>query len=115
MKELTQSTKEILLWLLRLRRRFRVTGASMLPLLKPGDEVLIDPRAYRRQRPLVGDIVVLFHPQEPEQKIIKRVVEVCVDGRYRVQGDNTAASTDSRHFGLVGEELIIGRVTGRFF
>ena len=35
--------KEIVLWLLRLRRRFRVTGASMFPLLSEGDEVLIDP------------------------------------------------------------------------
>lgn len=87
----------------------------MLPILKPGDEVLINPRAYQRQRPIVGDIVVLFHPHKPEQKIIKRIVEVCEDGRYRVEGDNAAASTDSRHFGLVGFELIVGRVTGRFF
>lgn len=105
---------DLLLWLLRLRRRYRVTGASMLPELKAGDEVLVNRRAYRHQPPRVGDIVLLYHPHQPGLKMIKRVVAVTADGRCRVQGDNPAESSDSRHFGSVLFEDILGRVTSRF-
>ena len=43
--------KEFVLWLLGRRQRLRVVGNSMLPLLRPDDEVLIDPRAYGGLRP----------------------------------------------------------------
>ena len=112
----TADFKELLLWLLRLRRRFRVTGASMVPLLHPGDEVLVDLRAYTRQRPRSGDVVVARHPYQSDLKIIKRVTDVMADGRYHLQGDNPdpEASSDSRSFGLVTFEHILGRVTSRF-
>lgn len=108
------SVLELLLWLLRLRKRFRVTGASMLPLLEPGQEVLIDRRAYRREPPQPGDIVVAQHPYQPDLKIIKRVTAVSTDGRYFLQGDNPQESSDSRSFGAVSPQLILGRVTSRF-
>jgi len=105
---------ELLLWLLRLRKRFRVTGASMLPLLEPGQEVLIDQRAYRQRPPQPGDIVVAQHPYQPGLKIIKRVTAVSIDGRYFLQGDNPHESSDSRSFGAVSPQLILGQVTSRF-
>ena len=115
MNELTQGKKEIFLWLLRLRKRLRVTGASMLPLLQPGDEILFDPRAYVEKRPQIDDIVVAWHPEKSDLKIVKRVVDVREDGRCQLQGDNKRESSDSRHFGLVRPEQLLGRVTGRFF
>lgn len=39
--------KEILLWLVRKRRRYRVKGDSMLPFLSADDEVLVNLNAYR--------------------------------------------------------------------
>ena len=48
--------KEILLWLIRKRRRYRVKGDSMLPLLRADDEVLVNQNAYRHQSPQMGDI-----------------------------------------------------------
>jgi signal peptidase I len=83
--------REFLLWLLRRRRRFRVTGNSMLPLLNLGDEVLVDPKAYLHFRPHPDDIVVCL-----------------------LEGDNPLESTDSRTFGPVSVEKIMGRVTSRF-
>jgi hypothetical protein len=65
---------QVWLWLLRRRRRFRVTGDSMLPLLQPGQEVLVDLAAYRQQPPQAGDIVVAYHPQQPQLPIVKRVL-----------------------------------------
>ena len=105
---------DLLLWLLRLRRRFRVTGASMFPLLQADDEVLVDPRAYRRARPQVGDVIVMCHPQHVELKMVKRITAVLTADQYMVAGDNVASSTDSRSFGAIRGELILGRVTSRF-
>jgi len=109
--------KEIVLWLVRLRQRFRVTGASMFPLLVEGDEVLIDPQAYQKQLPQVGDIVVVWHPTEMDLKIVKRVTAVTDDNLIHLQSDNPDPSihaSDSRTFGPVEPAQIIGRVTCRF-
>lgn len=103
--------KELLLWLLRLRRRFRVTGASMFPLLQPGDEVLLDTRAYRQQQPQLGDIVVAHHPTRVGVKVVKRVTAVHPSHTFQLQGDNPTASTD---FDRITADQIIGRVTSRF-
>jgi len=105
--------KEFLLWLLRKRKRFRVVGNSMLPLLKPGEEVLIDPEINQLQQPLIGDIVVVQHPREENLQLIKRVSWMSEEGFFLI-GDNPQESTDSRSFGSVGLEQIVGRVTCRF-
>lgn len=105
---------DLLLWLLRLRRRFRITGHSMSPRLKPGDEVLVNPRAYRRTPPTPGDIVIARHPYRRNVRLVKRVIAVLDDGRCLIEGDNPAESTDSRSFGSVALEQILGRVTSQF-
>lgn len=104
---------DVVLWLLRQRRRFRVVGASMLPLLEAGTEVLINPAAYRQQPPQPGDLVVARHPHQPGLRLIKRVVYVDPGGCF-LQGLNTAASTDSREFGLVLQKDLLGQVVCRF-
>ena len=106
--------REFLRWLFRLRRRVRVSGNSMLPLLKPGDEVLVDPKAYRQARPRPGDIVIAQHPRRTNLHVIKRVVTVTENGNCILKGDNPSESTDSRTFGPVSPKQILGRVTGRF-
>jgi nickel-type superoxide dismutase maturation protease len=106
--------RELLLWLLRFRRRFRVTGTSMLPLLQPGDEVLIDPRAYQQAAPRVGDIVVSRHPYRVDVRLVKRVTAILNDDRCVLEGDNPSDSTDSRSFGAVAPQQILGRVISRF-
>lgn len=112
--ELSHHNTAFLLWLLRRRRRAHVNGPSMLPTLQPGDDVLYDPRAYRAHPPAPGDIVVLRHPARPALKLIKRVRSVQSDGAIWVEGDNAAASDDSRTFGPVSAELILGRVDSLF-
>jgi nickel-type superoxide dismutase maturation protease len=110
--------KELLLWILRLRWRYGVTGASMFPLLKAGDEVLVDRRAYRQQPPQIGDIVVAQHPAQADLQIIKRVADVmenvCAEHgrsvRFHLKGDNPNQSSDS----IVPANLILGRVTSKF-
>ncbi len=106
------SRREYFLWLLRRRKRFKVAGASMFPLLKPGDEVLIDQRAYNHNRPESGDIVVAWHPGRSDLKIIKRVAAVFEDGTVSLQGENPFESTD---FNRVSPGKIIGKVTCVFY
>jgi len=86
----------------------------MLPLLKAGDEVLIDTRAYRHKRPVQGDLVVALHPQRPRFSVIKRITALPDYDRYFLSGDNAAESTDSRDFGAITLKQIIGHVICRF-
>lgn len=86
----------------------------MAPLLQPGDELLVDPLAYGRSRPEVGEIVVAWHPKRENFKLIKRVVEITPEAHYWLEGDNEVESTDSRSFGAVSLESILGKVVCRF-
>lgn len=108
------SNQELLLWLLRLRQRFRVTGSSMFPLLKAGEEVLVNTRAYHHCFPEIGDLVVAYHPYHPDLRIIKRVALVDDKGDCFLLGENKSESSDSRSFGSVSVQQIIGKVTSKF-
>lgn len=72
----------------------------MLPTLRPGQMVVFT----RARKPQVGDIVMISHDGLEKIKRIARIEH----GRVYVLGDNPAASTDSRSFGWIGEEYIIG-------
>ena len=114
-KKLIQESnkKELLLWLLRWRQRFCVTGFSMFPVLKPGEEVLVDTRAYRHFLPEIGDLVVAKHPHRQDLRIIKWVALVDEKGNCFLLGENKEESSDSRSFGFVSLQQIIGRVTSK--
>jgi signal peptidase I len=115
---------------LRLRSRFvvvTVEGASMTPTYAPGDRLLV-----RRHGAAVraGEVVVFAwpptQPSVPPGLIVKRVVAVAGDpppppvlaalgatavpsGHVAVLGDG-AWSADSRHFGYLAVDQIIGTV-----
>ena len=107
------SWKELLQLFIGQRARFQVTGRSMLPLLQPGDEVIVNRKAYQDQPPEPGDVALAWHPYQPTQKIIKLVAAVESD-RCLLIGQNSAESTDSRSFGWVSRDLLIGKVTCQF-
>lgn len=86
----------------------------MLPTLQPGDEVLVNPYAYQQQLPNPGELVIAQHPLKPELRLIKRLVTVRANGDCLLMGDNPAESTDSRSFGAVPHQLILGQVVCRF-
>jgi len=85
----------------------------MLPVLKEGDVVLYDPKAYTQKQPQIGDVVIAIHPARSDLRIVKRVQGVTRDGRIFLLGDNVAETTDSRDFGHVPIDEILGRITSR--
>lgn len=106
--------KEFLLWFLRRRRCFRIKGRSMVPAFNPGDLVWVNPKAYQSITPDLGDIIVVKHPYGTGVYLIKRVKKVLENNSYYLIGDNPLESTDSRAFGTVAHDRILGQVTSRF-
>lgn len=108
-----------------------VRGMSMAPALQPGDRLIV----LRKTNPTVGAVVVAAEPQpcRPGRApaahwVVKRVAAVAGDpvpacigvqethviaGHLVLLGDNLDHSRDSRHFGLVGTEAVIGVATRR--
>lgn len=92
----------------------------MAPTLFDGQQVLVDPHAYARRVPAVGEIVLVRHPFRAGLRLIKRVrrVEPQSSGlppRLDLRGDNPGASTDSRALGSFDLDLVEGRVVASLF
>jgi signal peptidase I len=124
-----------LLWWLRNRLLLvSVGGSSMVPAYRDGDRLLVRRRGGRLVRP--GQVVVADAPgrdvvsaggrpsaPSPDRRIVKRVAAVPGDpvptgvdwmdphvppGKLALFGDNSAVSVDSRHYGFVSVERVIG-------
>jgi nickel-type superoxide dismutase maturation protease len=91
--------------------RVVVAGDSMLPALRPGDCLLVS----RRARVAVGDVVVARRPQFEGLLLVKRVVRRA-DGGWWLLSDNAAAGLDdSRVFGVLPDECVLGKVLFRYY
>lgn len=86
-----------------------VTGPSMVPTLLHGDHLLV----HYGGRLRAGDVAVMRHPLQQDLLIVKRLIERQPAGWW-VLGDNPAAEGDSRVFGAVPAELVLGRVRARY-
>ncbi|MFI6443103.1 nickel-type superoxide dismutase maturation protease [Kitasatospora sp. NPDC050543] len=82
-----------------------VAGASMVPTLAEGDRLVV--RYGARIRP--GAVVVVRHPFQQDLLVVKRA-----DGRrpggWWLLSDNRLVDSDSRQFGVVPDDLVLGRV-----
>jgi signal peptidase I len=78
--------------------RFKVIGHSMQPQIVNGETVLISNLFYLFKNPQIGDIVAF----SIQGKILIK--------RYFLEGDNREDSLDSRKFGFVLREKILGKV-----
>lgn len=89
-------------------RVVQVDGYSMRPTLQANALVL----AVRTKQYQPGDIVAAKHPVA-DYLIVKRIIFTTVrNGKnfFYLIGDDRLSSIDSRHFGLVPEENIVGKV-----
>lgn len=77
----------------------------MEPTYHDGDVIIVrSTSSYKK-----NDAVVCHDPRSTERLLIKRIHEM-TSNAYEVLGDNPHASTDSRSFGAVQKEHIIGKV-----
>ena len=81
----------------------------MLPTLRSGDKVLVDPKATLAP----GDIVLAFHPFRSSVRIVKRLASFESDGRAHLVGDNSDESVDSGTFGTVSPSDLLGKVVAQ--
>lgn len=91
-----------------------VPSMSMHPTLKPGEFILVDTWGFQDNYPKEKEVVVFQHNTE-HQWLVKRIGtwpdgQLVKDGGYFVLGDNQKASRDSRSFGSIHQEQIIGKV-----
>ncbi|XP_014273435.1 mitochondrial inner membrane protease subunit 2 [Halyomorpha halys] len=108
----------------------RVDGVSMQPALNPEsntDYVFLNKLSVRLYQVSRGDVVALFSPKDPEQKLIKRIIGLEGDviktlnykaptvtvpaGHCWVEGDNANNSMDSNLFGPIALALITAKAT----
>lgn len=78
----------------------------MLPILKPGQDILVFNWAYIFSKPKVGDIVVI---RVSGLEMVKRIQMSSCLGIF-VTGDNKEHSTDSRSFGAIEWSQVRGKV-----
>ena len=52
----------------------RVEGQSMVPTLEDQDRLIVNKLAYQLGEPRVGDIVMLYYPEDPSKSFVKRIV-----------------------------------------
>jgi signal peptidase I len=83
--------------------RFKVSGHSMIPAIKPGQEILVSSIPYWFKGPEVGQIIAF---KDGNKFIVKRVRKIIGD-RLQVAGDN---KNDSKNYGWIERENIIGKV-----
>ncbi len=92
----------------------------MIPTLHPGQDILSFNWAYIGRKPKIGEVIVL---NLNGRDMVKRVVKI-EDEQIFVEGDNKQslrlpdgslkkASTDSRDFGAITMEKVIGKVIYR--
>jgi len=88
-----------------------IEGDSMQPTFHEGDAVLVEEGAYVDLLPSPGEVVLARHPFR-DILMVKRVSHITPEGRAFLVGDNPAQSTDSRAWGVLRRDLLVGRVRG---
>lgn len=103
---------------------FIVSGNSMVPNFHNGDYLIIDELSYEIRKPERGEVIVFRYPKNPSQFFIKRIAGlpgetingiILANNEYYVLGDNAPASSDSRYWGPVKSNLIVGRAFVRLW
>jgi len=63
----------------------RVEGQSMIPTLQDQDRLIVNKAVYRIHPPQVGDVVMLYYPEDPDKSFVKRVIAEAGD---TIRSDN---------------------------
>jgi signal peptidase I len=98
-------------------------GNSMEPAIHSGSVLVVNRLQYglrfpgqtgylvRWAAPKQGDVVVFYSPSG--EIVVKRCGGSAYKGEFMAQGDNSLQSYDSRSYGSVSADAIIGKVLGK--
>ncbi len=78
----------------------------MKPMLNHGEGVLVS----RSGKLEIGDVVVARHPYRTRVKIIKRIENIEEDEKFFLVSENPEEGTDSKSFGAIKKDQIVGKV-----
>jgi len=97
-------------------------GHSMEPAINDGTVLVVNRARYGLQVPAVNKYLIRWSGPKPGEVVIfytpsgdiavKRCVSRSGNGFFYVEGDNSIASYDSRSYGPVNAENVIGKVLG---
>jgi len=90
--------------------KFKIIGHSMTPGIKNGEKVLVSSIFYWFKNPQIGDIVAVIR----DGKVFVKRITKTNENKYFLEGDNKKDSLDSRKFGFIAKEKIIGKVFYKF-
>jgi signal peptidase I len=102
--------------------RVIVEGTSMQPTYNPMDWLLVHYGFFGRKYLFlrVGDVVVIEREMQPGIHYIKRIAEISIDNSAEKKGkksfyvlSDNESGTDSRKWGYLSEDEIIGNVIAR--
>lgn len=89
----------------------KIAGDSMHPTYTDGEYVLV--RKVHLKHKIVEGEVYAIHRRDTNEYIIKRVthlLNVSPNQYLFVEGDNEEVSLDSRHYGYLPREWVVGKV-----
>ncbi len=89
-------------------RLLKIRGHSLVPDYQNGDFVLVSkiPAFFNRLRP--GDAVAFHHPDYGT--MIKKIDSISPDAQVLTVVGSHPLSVDSRHFGPIDRDMLIGKV-----
>ena len=109
-------------------RLMRIYGHSMVPVLHPGQLVMVSKGAYESRAPKRGEIAAARPASLEGKAVVKRIVGLprervhaggkewhLDEGQYFLLGDQPESSFDSRIFGPVTRKELIGPVRLRLW
>jgi nickel-type superoxide dismutase maturation protease len=91
-----------------LLRILKVRGASLAPEFQEGDFVVVSKIPFLFRHPRPGEVVAFRQPQYGT--MLKRVTGLSPDGEELIVLGDHPWSTDSRSFGPVRREAVLGKV-----
>ena len=108
---------------------YKIPTQSMAPTIQQGDRILVRKLGWGSANVRRGDLVVFRAPDQGTRAYVKRVIGLPGDrvadragtllevpeGHLWMRGDNVEHSRDSRFFGAVPFENLIGLVTYRYW
>ena len=83
----------------------------MEPIFKAGEHVIINRLAYLFSQPRLEDTVAVRHR---DKILLKKIKKVISRSQYFVIGLNKTNSTDSRTFGPIEKNQIVGKVLTKY-